>query len=124
MNLKDGEEVVGIELARPGKTMLTISEAGFGKRTLLSEYPTIKRGGRGVIDIKTDARNGKVVTMKAVGEEDEVLIMTSQGKIIRTPVSDVRIIGRNTKGVKIVNLADGDHVERIERIATDHEVDE
>lgn len=124
MNLKDGEEVVGIELARPGKTMLTISEAGFGKRTLLSEYPTIKRGGRGVIDIKTDARNGKVVTMKAVGEEDEVLIMTSQGKIIRTPVSDVRIIGRNTKGVKIVNLSDGDHVERIERIATDEEVEE
>ncbi len=124
MNLKEGEEVVGIELARIGKTMLTISEAGFGKRTLLSEYPTIKRGGRGVIDIKTDARNGKVVTMKAVSEDDEILIMTSQGKIIRTPVSDVRIIGRNTKGVKIVNLSEGDHVERIERIATDDEIEE
>jgi DNA gyrase subunit A len=124
MNLKEGEEVVGLELARSGKTMLTISESGFGKRTLLSEYPTIRRGGRGVIDIKTDARNGKVVIMKGVGEDDEILIITTQGKIIRTPVSDVRIIGRNTKGVKIVNLSDGDHVERVERIATDHEVDE
>ena len=121
MNLRGSEEVVGLELAEPGKTMFTISEAGFGKRTVLSEYPTIKRAGRGVIDIKTDARNGNVVSMKSVGEEDEVLLVTAMGKIIRTSVSDVRIIGRNTKGVKIVNLADGDKVERVEKIASENE---
>ncbi len=123
-NLRGEEEVIGIELAQTGKTMFTITESGFGKRTLLSEYPTIKRAGRGVIDIKTDDRNGKVITMKAVGEDDEVLIVTTKGKIIRTPISDVRIIGRNTKGVKIVNLESDDKVERVERIANDEHVEE
>ncbi|MDA3855199.1 MAG: DNA gyrase subunit A [Candidatus Woesearchaeota archaeon] len=123
MNLRGEEEVIGIELAHPGKTMFTISEAGFGKRTLISEYPTIKRAGRGVIDIKTDARNGKVITMKAVGEEDEVLIVTKHGKIIRTPISDVRIIGRNTKGVKIVNLHGDDRIERVEKIISEDSVE-
>ena len=121
MNLRDGEEVVGMELAQAGKTLLTISENGFGKRTLVSEYPTIKRAGRGVIDIKTDDRNGKVVTLKAVSEDDEVLIMTQAGKIIRTYVTDVSIIGRNTKGVKVVNLADEDLVQSVEKIANEDE---
>lgn len=121
MNLRDSEEVVGMELAQAGKTLLTISENGFGKRTLVSEYPTIKRAGRGVIDIKTDDRNGKVVTLKAVSEDDEVLIMTQAGKIIRTYVADVSIIGRNTKGVKVVNLADGDLVQSVEKIANEEE---
>jgi len=121
-NLRGTEEVVGIELAIAGKTMFTISEGGFGKRTLLSEYPTIKRAGRGVIDIKTDDRNGKVVAMKAVSEDDELLLVTKKGKIIRTPVSDVRIIGRNTKGVKIVNLGDDDRVESVERIVNEEEI--
>lgn len=121
MNLRDGEEVVGMELAQAGKTLLTISENGFGKRTLVSEYPTIKRAGRGVIDIKTDDRNGNVVTLKAVSEDDEVLIMTKEGKIIRTYVTDVSIIGRNTKGVKVVNLAEGDLVQSVEKIANEDE---
>lgn len=123
IKLKDNEEVVGLELAKSGKTMFTITESGYGKRTLLNEYPVIKRGGRGVIDIKTDKRNGAVVTMKAVGEDDEVLLVTKKGKIIRTPISDVRIIGRNTKGVRIVNLGDDDFVERVERIASDEDVE-
>lgn len=123
MNLRDDEEVVGLELVTLGTTLFTITESGFGKRTLLSEFPTIKRAGRGVIDIKTDDRNGKVVTMLAVNEDDEVLIVTKLGKIIRTSVSDVRIIGRNTKGVKIVNLEDGDAIERVERIASEEDIE-
>lgn len=119
MKLRNDEEVVGLELARTGKTLFTITERGYGKRTLLSEYPTIKRAGRGVIDIKTDSRNGKVITMKAVNEDDDVLLITKKGKIIRSPVSDVRIIGRNTKGVKIVNLEDDDRVERVEKIISE-----
>ena len=124
MNLRDNEEVVGMELAQAGKTLLTISENGFGKRTLMSEYPTIKRAGRGVIDIKTDDRNGNVVTLKAVSEDDEVLIMTKAGKIIRTYVADVSIIGRNTKGVKVVNLGEGDLVQSVEKIANEEEMDD
>ena len=124
MKLRGEEEVVGIELAKAGRTLFTISEAGYGKRTLLSDYSTIKRAGRGVIDIKTDDRNGKVVTMKAVNEEDEVLIVSKKGKVIRISVSDVRIIGRNTKGVKIVNLANDDKIVRVELIINENKVDE
>jgi DNA gyrase subunit A len=120
MNLRGDEEVVGIELASPGKTLLSVTERGFGKRSLLSEYPTIKRAGRGVLDIKTDDRNGRVVTMKAVGEEDELFLVTRK-KIVRTAVSDFRIIGRNTKGVKVVNLEDDDRIEKVEKIVSEEE---
>ncbi|MCH8519511.1 MAG: DNA gyrase subunit A [Nanoarchaeota archaeon] len=124
MNLRNDEIVVGMELAQAGTTLLTVCENGYGKRTLISEYPTIKRAGRGVIDIKADERNGNVVTLKAVREDDEVLLMTKEGKIIRTYVSDVSIIGRNTKGVKVVNLSPGDLVQRVEKIANEEEVEE
>jgi DNA gyrase subunit A len=124
MNLRGTEEVVGLELAKSGKTLFTITESGYGKRTLLSEYPTIRRAGRGVIDIKTDDRNGKVVTMKSVGEDDELLLVTKKGKVIRTSVSDVRIIGRNTKGVRIINLESGDRIERAEIIISEDEIEE
>ena len=123
MNLRGNEEVVGIELAETGKTLLTVTEKGFGKRSLLSEYPTIKRAGRGVIDIKTDNRNGKVIRMKAVGEEDELFIITKK-KIVRTPVSDFRIIGRNTKGVKVINLEDDDEILSVEKIINDDDDNE
>ena len=121
MNLRQNEEVVGIELAKPNKTLLSICENGFGKRTLLSEYPTIKRAGRGVIDIKCDNRNGAVVGMRAVEENDEILIVSKKGKAIRTRVSDISIIGRNTKGVKIVNLESDDKIERFEIITNEDE---
>jgi DNA gyrase subunit A len=120
MNLRGDEEVVGVELAQSGKTLLTVTEKGFGKRTLLSDYPTIKRAGRGVIDIKTDSRNGKVITMNAVGEDDELFIITKK-KIVRTSVSDFRIIGRNTKGVKVVNLDEDDLIVSVEKIVHEEE---
>lgn len=123
IKLRDAEEVVGIELAKTGKTLLTVTEKGFGKRTLLSEYPVIKRAGRGVIDIKTDNRNGKVVKMNAVGEDDELFIITKK-KIVRTSVSDFRIIGRNTKGVKVINLEDDDQILSVEKIVHDEEIGE
>ena len=118
MNLRAGEEVVGIELAQPGKTLLTVTKKGFGKRTLLSQYTTIKRAGRGVLDIKTGPRNGKVVTMNAVNEEDDLFIITKK-KVVRTPVSDFRIISRNTMGVKVVNLDEDDEILSVEVISAD-----
>lgn len=120
MNLRAGEEVVGIELAQPGKTLLTVTKKGFGKRTLLSQYSTIKRAGRGVLDIKTGPRNGKVVTMNAVNEEDDLFIITKK-KVVRTPVSDFRIISRNTMGVKVVNLDEDDEILSVEVISAEHE---
>jgi DNA gyrase subunit A len=123
MNLRGNEEVVGIELAEPGKTLLTVTKRGFGKRTLLSEYSTIKRAGRGVLDIKTDDRNGQVVRMNAVGEDDDLFIITKK-KVVRTPVSDFRIIGRNTKGVKVINLDEDDEILSVEKIPCEDAVDE
>lgn len=120
MNLRGDEEVVGIELAKAGKTLLTVTVKGYGKRTLLSEFPTIKRAGRGVIDIKTDDRNGRVIRMNSVGEDDELFIITKK-KIVRTPVSDFRIIGRNTKGVRVINLDDDDEILSVEKIVHEEE---
>lgn len=119
MKLKDGEEVIGIELVYPGKALLTITKFGYGKRTLASDYPIIKRAGRGVIDIKTDSRNGDVVSLRSVSEDDEILIVTKLGKIIRTKVKSVRIISRNTRGVRLVRLDDDDEVISVEKIDTD-----
>ena len=116
MNLREDEEVVGIELTKENTTLLSICENGFGKRTIISEYPTIKRAGRGVIDIKCDERNGSVIGMRAVCDDDEILVVTKLGKVIRVSIIDIRIISRNTKGVKIVNLEADDKVERFELI--------
>ena len=122
IKLREGEEVVGIELVKPGKVFLTVTERGYGKRTLASDYPTIRRGGRGVIDIKTGERNGNVVALKAVENGDEIMLATKEGKIIRTKVDDIRIISRNTKGVKIVDLSENDRVINVEKI--DHNENE
>jgi len=123
IKLRDGEEVIGMELVVPGKTFLTVTERGYGKRSLVSDYPVIKRAGRGVIDIKTDERNGKVIGIEAVNDDDEIILVSLKGKIIRINIKDIRIIGRNTKGVRIVNLDNDDRVIKLEKIASGEESD-
>ena len=98
-------------------SLLTISENGFGKRTGVGEYPRIRRGGKGVIDIKTTARNGGVVGAKAVVDDDEVMIVTQNGIMIRMPVDGISQIGRNTQGVNVINLDSGDCVIGMTRVA-------
>ncbi len=90
--------------------IFTVTERGYGKKTPVSAYPTKRRGGFGVIDIKTTERNGKVAGMAVVYEEDQVLLITEQGMIIRVPVSSIRSIGRNTQGVRVINLDENDTV--------------
>ncbi|MDT3435014.1 DNA gyrase subunit A [Haloarcula sp. 1CSR25-25] len=92
------------------RSLLTVTEHGFGKRTKLDEYRTQSRYGKGLIDIKTDDRNGRVSTAKAVTDEDHLVIMSEQGQIMRIRAGDVSQVGRNTKGVTIMGLADGDRV--------------
>jgi DNA gyrase subunit A len=87
--------------------LLTACECGFGKRTLFSEYLTQGRGGLGVVNIKTTKRNGKVVAVLGVAESDEIMMMTSGGVMMRTRVSDVSVIGRNTQGVKLISPREG-----------------
>jgi DNA gyrase subunit A len=110
IRFKEGEdEVVGIATCKK-PTLLTITENGYGKRTHIDEYRAQGRGGSGVISIKTEGRNGDVVGTRAVDDNDEIIVMSSKGQAIRTSVKDISVIGRNTQGVRIIKLGEGEKV--------------
>ncbi len=113
ITLEEGDEVVGMVVANGNEdpaSLLTVCSNGYGKRTVLTEYRSQNRGGKGLIDIKTSDRNGPVVAMAKVTEADEVMLTTARGILIRTRVADIRPIGRNTQGVRLIRLDDGDAV--------------
>ncbi len=109
IRMKGDDNVVGIAVCKK-PTLLTITENGFGKRTPIDEYRLQARGGSGVINIKTEGRNGNVVGIRAVDDDDEIILMSSNGQAIRTYVKDISVIGRNTQGVRIFRLKDGEKV--------------
>ncbi len=110
IRFKEGEDqVVGIT-STTKSSILTITENGFGKRTHIDEYRVQGRGGSGVISIKTDGRNGDVIGIKAVDDSDGVMVISSKGQAIRSPVSDISVIGRNTQGVRIIRLDEKEKV--------------
>lgn len=118
MTLEDGDMVVGMETLCEDNTLLTsITENGYGKRTSLAEYPLQKRGGKGVITIKTDERNGKVVSVLAVGDDEELMLLTATGKLIRISASSISVIGRNTKGVTLMSMDDDETVVSVAMLA-------
>ena len=100
-------------------SLLTVCANGYGKRTLLTEYRTQNRGGKGLIDIQTNERNGPVVAVSKVIDEDEVMLTTNGGMVIRTKVSTMRTIGRNTLGVRLIKLDDGDTVSSLAKLPED-----
>ena len=102
IRLEEGDTVIGVSLAADDMTVLTVTANGFGKRTQVGEYRLQHRGGSGIINIKTSERNGDVVGMLTVDDRDEIVVITTDGVVIRTPVKDIRTIGRNTQGVKIM----------------------
>lgn len=116
IRLQGEDHVIGMIEAKEDKTILTITEHGYGKRTKTDEYRLINRGGSGVINIQTSERNGTVVAIAYVEDEDEVMLISKEGIIIRIAVKDVSIIGRNTQGVRIMKLSDGDSVVSIAKI--------
>jgi DNA gyrase subunit A len=111
-----GDLVVGMVIVRREASLLVVSENGYGKRTPLSDYRVTHRGGQGVVTLKTAGRNGSVVGIKEVVDDEELMLITRNGVIIRLPVSGVRIIGRNTQGVRLINLDPGDQVIDVERV--------
>jgi DNA gyrase subunit A len=115
MQLRDGDEVVAMSVVSDDSTLLTACEMGYGKRTDVSEYRRQTRGGIGLKNIQTSDRNGPVVGLACVTDRDELLLVTEQGQIIRTKASDMRPIGRDTQGVRLMDLAEGD---RLVSIAT------
>jgi len=110
IKLRPGDRVVGLGLARPDTAMLTLCENGYGKRTMLEEYRAQSRGGLGLKDIQTSERNGRVVDVAVVDETDDIVLITANGMIIRTRVAEISMIGRNTQGVKVMNLKPGDQL--------------
>ena len=116
IDLADGDQIIAAEVAQEGVSILTITERGYGKRTPLEEYRLIGRAGKGVIDIKTGGRNGSVVGMLLVQDEHDVLVVTTKGKIIRIHAAEVTSQGRNTMGVRIIDLDPDDQVGSIARV--------
>ena len=110
------DEVVAGETIKPGAALLTVTENGYGKRTVSEQYRKQGRGGLGIITIKTDERNGRVVGMKQITDDDELMILSNRGKIIRMKASQIPIIGRNTKGVRLIVLEAGEKVAGFARL--------
>ena len=116
ITLRKHDEVVGLIIAKPNGTILTVTENGYGKRTYVQDYRLINRGGYGVINIKTNERNGKVVTIQSVEDEDELIFISLKGQIIRTSAKFISIIGRNTQGVRLMKMSLGDKVSDASKI--------
>ncbi|MDE7321607.1 MAG: DNA gyrase subunit A [Lachnospiraceae bacterium] len=116
MNLDDGDEIVGMQLDSQGNSLLIVSEKGMGKRTSLNEFSVQKRGGKGVKCYKISEKTGNVVGVKAVNDDHEIMMITTEGVIIQMAVNDISMIGRNTSGVKMINLDEGVIVAKIAKV--------
>jgi DNA gyrase subunit A len=117
MTLREGDRVVGMEILSPGATILTVTERGYGKRTPLEDYRVQRRGGMGIITIRTSERNGPVVSVAQVVDDDEVMLITDGGKVLRARVAGISTMGRATQGVRIMNLADDEKIAAMARLA-------
>ena len=116
VRLQDNQRLVSLIVAQEGD-ILTATEKGYGKRTAIDEYRLSGRGGQGVISIHVNERNGKVVSAIQVNHEDEVMLISNKGTLVRVPVAEISLIGRNTQGVRLIQLSEGENLVSIERIA-------
>ncbi|HEU0264908.1 MAG TPA: DNA gyrase C-terminal beta-propeller domain-containing protein, partial [Geobacterales bacterium] len=127
MTLEDDDLVIGMEILSNepgGSTLFTVSERGYGKRTDLSEYRLQSRGGKGIITIKTSERNGCVVDIMQVTDDKDLMLITNEGKILRVSVGDFSVIGRNTQGVRLMGMEEGERVVAVARLAEKEEDEE
>jgi DNA gyrase subunit A len=124
IRLDPGDAVVSMEMLSRGANILTVSENGYGKRTEMEEYPLQSRGGKGVITMKATDKTGRVVGGQQVTEDDQLMLITNTGKIIRLRIKDIRVIGRNTQGVRLIDLEEGERVVSLARLAEKEEDEE
>ena len=124
ITLAKEDRVVALAVVDPGSTLLVAGENGIGKRTAFDEYRTQSRGGKGIITMKTTDKTGLVVGALTVTDADEIMLLTQQGQMVRTPVKDIREAGRNTQGVKLVNLSAGDKLTAIARVISEKSEEE
>ncbi len=123
MTLNPGDHVVSMAVVRPGDRLLTVSENGYGKISDVDDYRKTRRGGKGVITIKTDERNGMVVSVRKVNPGDQLMVTSASGKIIRMDTDEIRETGRNAKGVRVMDMRDGDKVVAVEPIMSQEQED-
>ncbi|MCZ6782196.1 MAG: DNA gyrase subunit A [Proteobacteria bacterium] len=116
-----GDEVVGMEILSPDATILTVTQNGYGKRTPLDDYRVQKRGGQGIITIRTSERNGEVVGVAQVVDDDELMLITNGGKVLRCRVSGISTMGRATQGVRVMDLSPGEALVAVARLAESDE---
>ncbi len=121
IELDQGDAVIGMVVLRRDATILVVSERGYGKRSELSEYRVQKRGGKGIITFKVTDKTGRLVALKEVLPDDELMMITKHGVIIRVPVEGIRVIGRNTQGVRVMNLEAGDALQDVARVVKEDE---
>ena len=124
MKLDPDDKVVSMEILTLGFDILTVAEGGYGKRTEADEYRLQSRGGKGIITMKTTDKTGRVVGVQQVGEDDQLMLISNRGKIIRLRIKDIRLIGRNTQGVRLIELEEGERVVSLARLAEKEEEDE
>jgi DNA gyrase subunit A len=124
ITLREADEVVGMEVLRPGGTILTVTENGYGKRTEIEEYRVQGRGGVGIINIQTTGRNGRVVGVSCVLEAEELMFITEQGMILRTQANGISLIGRATQGVRLIDMDEGDRAVSVARLEDQGSVEE
>jgi DNA gyrase subunit A len=117
MRLKDDDFIVGAQVITTDESILTVTEKGYGKRSPIEEYRLQKRGGRGVYAIKPSERNGDIIGAMQVYDNDEVILIADSGKMIRMDLSTIRIIGRTTQGVRLINIEEHEKVVAMDTVA-------
>jgi DNA gyrase subunit A len=122
--MNDGYQMIALIIPDAAKQILTVCEQGYGKRTLVDDFPVYGRGGQGVIGIQTSDRNGPVVGAAQVSESDEIMLISDKGTLVRTRVTEVSIQGRNTQGVRLIRLKEGENLVGLEQVDEPEEVDE
>jgi DNA gyrase subunit A len=124
IRLDSGDAVVSMEMLNRGASILTVSEKGYGKRTEMEEYRSQSRGGKGIITMKATEKTGRIVGGQQVTDEDQLMLVTNNGKIIRLRMRDIRVIGRNTQGVRLIDVEEGERVVSLARLAEKEEDEE
>lgn len=124
MALEEGEKVIGMEILEPGTEILTVTDRGYGKRSEESEYRSQSRGGKGILAMKLTDKTGTIVSIKPVTERDDLMIITDKGQVIRTKISGISLLGRNTQGVRLINVKPDEKVVAVEKIVDPDEVPE
>jgi DNA gyrase subunit A len=125
MNLEDDERVIGMELIQTGVEILTITERGYGKRSEAEEYRVQSRGGKGILAMKLTEKTGNIVQIKQVNDKEDLVIITDKGQVIRTKIAGISLLGRNTQGVRLINVKPDEKVVAVEKMAeSEEEIDD